>query len=163
MSRREATIASLGLCLLLSTTLGLTGCTQTNGRPIIARGNADLPLLTMDELARVDGRSLTLSQFAVARSLLRSSSPKVALQHMITAMALQNSAGARGVDVPLEIALRVSQFAQGGLAFPEAEPSLQAYFGTKGTLSPQVALREVTTCLRSAIIQENSALIAELR
>ncbi len=117
----------------------------------------------MDELAKVNGRPLTLSHFASMRRMLRAETPQRAVQLAIEAMSLQGRAQEKGVAIPISTALDVVQFGLGYIALPEADPSLRAYYGEKVARSAASVRRDVERARTESIIQENARLIAALR
>lgn len=138
-------------------------CSPAGRRVSTAGEGGALPLLTMDELAKVDGRPLTLSQFASLRGKIRAETPQRAARLVIEAMALQSRAQEKGVGVPISVALDVVQYGDGYLALPEAESSLKSYFGERAARTAEAVRKDVERAVASSIIQENSHLIAELR
>lgn len=149
------------LLVLATSLLLLVGCTRQ--APLPDSAEARLPLLTQDEVARVDGRTLSLSKLMLIRDTLHDHSTERALQIGVAAIALQEEASIRGTQLPFGAGVNIARYAAGELSLEQVRPSLNVLF--KLALTPPSAQNvqgQITTLLSQAKVEKNQPLLTRI-
>jgi hypothetical protein len=116
-----------------------------------------LPLPTKDEVARVDGRPLTIQDFLTIRSRLQNPSDATALWVGISSIALQNNAHSRGRSIQPEYAIDIARYAVGDLQSFSADESLKEYFPeSQDVPSPESVKKEIDALTQRSLVQKSS-------
>lgn len=120
--------------------------------PILDR----LPFPTKDQVALVDGRPLTLTDFLAIRERLKTPSSEQAYWVGIATLALQSEARSRGHDISLQNTYDVARYAIGDIIALEAQSSLNTYFNGKQVPPPEEVKRQIDTITKNSVIVRNS-------
>ena len=115
-----------------------------------------LPLPTKDQVALVNGRPLTLSDYHYVRSLVPQLAPQTVFWIGTAALALQIEAHTSGVSLSSTQALEISRYSMGSLAVETAMPSLRAFYSTRPIPSPNEVKRELEALLARSVVLKST-------
>lgn len=129
---------------------------DSNGRP-------PLPMPSKDEVALVDGRPLTLTDYLALRDHIRKHTTEAVLWAGIAALAIQNETRARGAELRSASAVEVALYALGELNAAEADNSLRAYFARTGLPpKPDEVRAALDRLLATSIVRRNERALSSL-
>jgi hypothetical protein len=144
------------LCLAL-----LQACTKEGTH---AANRAELPpILTKDEVAVVDGRPFSISDFQTVQARLTHPSTSSIVWVGTAVLALQSQSRNQGTEISSSAALEIARFALGELTRAKAEPALRQLpppSAVSDSLSARITLNHA---ISSSVVRRNESLIALLR
>lgn len=110
----------------------------------------------------MDGRSLSIADFLVVRSLLKASSAPVALWAGIATLALQNETQSKGKSISTRTAFEIVRYALGDASEVEVASSLREYYREFYDLPRAQKVREdLEAVTHRSVIQKNPQVISQ--
>jgi len=115
------------------------------------------PLPTKDEVALINGRPITISDYLFIRDTLQSKySPEVTLWVGLASYVLLQNTLERKIEFSKKQALDIARYSVGDITLKEAANSLRVYFAPKAPeLNPAIIKKELDTLIGRAIIIKN--------
>lgn len=155
------------LPLLLSLAVLQAACSSKSGESRVSMARSDdssLPLPTADEAGIVDGVRFRLHDYLRLRDEMKSKDADTVFWVGATAILLNRELTRSGRPIAREDLIRVTRFAAGDLAYPEAEKSLRAAFGPGEGVPTRVsdARGRLDALLARAKVLRNSQVLAHL-
>jgi hypothetical protein len=132
----------------------LQGCTSK--QQSISTEGVQLPVPTKDEVARVNGYPLTVTDFLTIRAKLQNSSAEDALWVGISLIVLQTEGKVRGKEIRPQSAFNIARYALGDLSRFGAAESLRDFYPEPQNLpSPEEVKREIDSLASRSFVQRN--------
>lgn len=122
---------------------------------------AQLPVLSKDEIASVNGNSLTLSTFLSIRSNMKEPSIETAYWIGVGGIVLLEEAHRQGKLISGQTALEIARYAVGDLDLAHASTPLTEYYGKQATFpAPSTVRTEIEGHMNRAVIMRNSQILS---
>lgn len=116
-----------------------------------------LPFPTKDEVALVDGRPFTITDFLKIQNHLKNPTPELAYWIGVSTLVLEKEGEIRGKILPLPLAYDIARYAAGELQESENQGSfhqaMQNFFGS--STNPQDIKKEIDRITQKAVVQKN--------
>jgi hypothetical protein len=130
--------------------------------------NFQLPSLSKEEIARIDGYPFTLSDFVIVRSFLNHPTPDLTYWVGVGSIVLSKESRNKGRPVSLQTAIRVAQYASGDLPLDFAFESLKEYYSqslgkSEPVPHPSEVKKQIENLTHQSLVQRSAIPLTEYR